>query len=241
VRDHSTSNTGDVATKERNTGLLQPVIGGFRLPEVSVYHVDCGFERRKLYHRIRNLARPERIETFVETRRMLASVNARIQMVKILDRHEKHLPAISLFSNDLGPSFSQTMCERRQGSLHPNLNRLKRAECNIRKELCTRTSSQIYDCLVRIWEYPFAIRVFEDLVESIFSTTLQTIPNERWCPAEEDTSDTFSTVDGTPGSDSGFVPRGIDLSTAFYKIERGDGGVGWTAGWEKIISFALIG
>lgn len=154
-----------------------------------------------------------------------------------MEKYEKDLPAISLFCYDLVPTLSHSMGEWRQRSLHPNLDCLKRTECNICKELCTRTSSQIYDRLVRIWEHLFAISIFEDLVESIFSATLQTVPNECWGPAEEDTSDAFSTVDGTPGSDSGFIPRGIDLSSAFYEIERRDGGVGRTASWENSISF----
>lgn len=55
-------------------------------------------------------------------------------------------------------------------------------------------------------------------------------------PTEEDAADTFFCHDGAPCLEVGLVDFRVDLTTAFYEVERGDGGVGWAAGWEKGVS-----
>ena len=66
MRNDGTCNTGDIASQERNSRLLEPVVGGFGLAKVLVDLVDGGLKGCEFAHRVRDLAAPEGIETFVE-------------------------------------------------------------------------------------------------------------------------------------------------------------------------------
>ena len=82
--------------------------------------------------------------------------------------------------------------------------------------------------------------MFEDLVESILSSTLYGITDERWTPTGDfgristsvnlifphlsltDTSYTFTAIDRAPSLDIAFVETRIDLSPTLDEIERSD-------------------
>lgn len=110
VTDDRTSDTSDVASQERHSSLLERIELLFRLAERCVDLRDRGLERRELDHRVRNLACPERVQTLVE-------------------------PAESFVRDDLAPAFAEIVRVWRQSRLHAHLDRLKRAEEDIRDEL----------------------------------------------------------------------------------------------------------
>jgi len=65
MRDDSTSDTSDITTKERHSGLLQAVVCGFGLSERGVDFVDCCLEGGEFAHCVGDLAAPEGVESFV--------------------------------------------------------------------------------------------------------------------------------------------------------------------------------
>ena len=69
MRDNGASDTSDVSSEEGDSGLLQTVVRGLWLAEVGVDVVDGGLKGCELYHGVRNLTGPERVETLVETTR----------------------------------------------------------------------------------------------------------------------------------------------------------------------------
>jgi hypothetical protein len=98
--------------------------------------------------------------------------------------------------------------------------------------------------LVGIGEQLVTIEVLEDFIESVLSTTLETVADKRWRPSEEDTTKTLSSVNGLPRSNVGCVELGIDLATTFYQIKGSDGSMGWSTSYSKselIFKSFLIG
>ena len=125
---------------------------------------------------------------------------------------ESDVPSISLLCNDLAQTLSQCIRKGRQSRLHAHLDGLERTQGKICQELRTSTCSQEYHRLVRIRECLLTILVFEDFVESVFTTSLATIPNQGRRPTEEDTPDAFSTIDLRPAIEVRGVELGIDLT-----------------------------
>jgi hypothetical protein len=58
VRDHRAANTSNVASEERNSSLLERVVGLLGLAELRINLRNSALERRELDHRVRDLARP---------------------------------------------------------------------------------------------------------------------------------------------------------------------------------------
>lgn len=143
------------------------------------------------------------------------------------------LPSVALLLNDLAHTLSQRMCEWWQSCLHSHLDSLKRTERNIGKELRTGTGSQENHGLVGIWKVLVAIQVLEDLVETVLSTTLETVTDECRRPSEEYSTKSLSLVDALPSANVGLVEGGVDLTSAFYKIKRGNGCVGWPTSYRR--------
>jgi hypothetical protein len=176
VRDHSASNTRNVTAEEGHTGLLQPIVGGFRLTERGVDLVDCCLEGGELAHGVRDLAAPERIQSFIQS----TPPSAPLYLSNPSSGVKGDSPSISFVRDNLRDAFSHRVCKRRQRGLHPYLDSLKRAQRNIREELRTGTRAQKYDRLAHAREHLLAIQVFEYFVEAVFSAALQAVPDERW-------------------------------------------------------------
>ena len=190
MTDGGTTHTGDVATQETHSGLLQFTIALLWYSELLVYLGYHRFKRRKLNHRIGNLSSPQGRDSLIQT-------------------------TIPLFAHHLTPPFSQARSERRQRRLHSHLYGLEGTECEISKELRRRARAEIDDRFIHIREEPVAVNVFENFVEAIFTAALEGVADEGWRPSEEDAAKTFFRGDGAPGGDIGGVDLGIDLSTAF--------------------------
>jgi len=136
---------------------------------------------------------------------------------------------VALLSHDLAPALAQATGERRQRGLHADLDGLERTKEDIGDELSSRRSSQVHDGLVHSREQLLAVVVLEDLVRAVLARTLERVSDEGWRPTEENTANTLGARDLGPGLDVGAVDLGVDLTTAFYEIQRGDGCVSWTA------------
>ena len=139
----------------------------------------------------------------------------------------KGIPGITLLSDHLANSFSHCVCEWRKCSLHPDLNRFERAKRNISQEFSRRTCGQVNHRLADVWEHLLAIGVFENFIEAIFPTSLQTVSDKCRGPAKEYPAEPFGAVDAPPGLKVRFVEFGINLTASFHKIEGGDGCVSW--------------
>lgn len=125
---------------------------------------------------------------------------------------------------------------RRQSGLHPDLDRFEGTEENVGNELGGCGGAEVDDGLGRIREHLLAVLVFEQFVGAVLASALEAVADESGRPAEEDAAEALRAEDGGPGLQVGLVDLGVDLAAAFYEIERCDGGVGWAAGWDGVVS-----
>ena len=198
MTDGRTPNTRNVTTQETHPSLLQRVVGLFRLPQRSVDIIDRRFKGCEFHHRVGDLAAPERVQTLVES-------------------------SDAFLRGDFAPSFPQRARERRDGRLHPHFDGLKRTQREIGEELCGSGRGEVDDRFVGVREHFVPVGVLEHFVEAIFPGALAAVADEGWRPAEEDTAETLSSVDGAPGAEVGGVDLGVDLAPAFDQVEGGDG------------------
>ena len=196
MADDCTSNTCNVPTQETHSGLLQTIVALLWLPQILVDLVNCAFERRKLYHRVRDLPSPQRIQALIQ-------------------------PSYPLLRRDFAPALSQGMRKRGQSCLHAHLDCLKRAKGEIGEKLGGGRCSEIDEGFVGIGEHVVAVDMLKDLVEAILTGALEGVADKRWGPAEEHPTDAFCGVDGAPGLDIGAVEFGINLTAAFYLGKKG--------------------
>jgi hypothetical protein len=191
MRHNRAENTRNVPTSKRNTRLLQAIEALLGLAQKPIDPADRLFKRRKLDHRIRNLAGPKRVQTLVQARN-------------------------TLFPNNLAPPLPQAVCKRWQGSLHADLDCFHGAQRDISQELCGGRGSEENDLFGDVGCESLAIEVFEDLVEAVFAGALHGVADEGGRPAEEDAAQAFFGVDHFPGLRVGLVEGGVDLATAFH-------------------------
>lgn len=71
--------------------------------------------------------------------------------------------------------------------------------------------------------------MLEDLVEAVFSESLEGVADEGGRPAEEDAAEAFGFEDRGPAGQVGLVDARGDLSAGFDEVEGGYEGVGRTA------------
>jgi hypothetical protein len=191
MRNNRTSNTSDVTSQETHTSLLQTAELILWFAQELVDLRNRLLKRRKLDHRIRDLACPERVQTLVQ------STNA-------------------LLPDDLCPSLPQRMRERRQRCLHSDLDSLHGTQGEISEELGGRGGSEEDDLFRGAGREPLAVEVLEDFVEAVFACALHAVADEGGCPAEEYPAQTFFGVDHLPGLRVGLVEGGVDLAAAFH-------------------------
>jgi hypothetical protein len=191
MRNNGTPNTSNVTTQERNPGLLQAVELILRLAQEPVNLRDRLLKRRKLDHRIRNLTCPKRVQALVQ-------------------------PTHTLFPDDLCPSLPQRMRERRQRSLHADLDSLHGTQGDVSEEFCGRGGSEVDDLFRGAGGELITVEVLEAFVEAVFAGTLHAVADKGGCPAEEYAAQTFFGVYHFQGLRVGPVEGGIDLTAAFY-------------------------
>jgi hypothetical protein len=234
MRDDCAGDTGDVAAEEGDTGLLEPVVGGFRLSERFVDLVDGCLEGGEFAHCVGDLPAPEGVEAFVQatvtslsaTTLSLWNWNGNWRGKVGKGRNE---PSISFCLNHFQQALSHRIRERRQRRLHPDLNRLERTQRNISQELRTCAGAQENRSLVHVRERLLAVQVLEHFIKPVLSTALETVADECGGPAEEDAADAFVAVDHGPCLHVGLVELGVYLAPGFDEIQGCDGCVGWSA------------
>lgn len=211
MRDGSTSNTSNVTTEEGDTGLCKRTVAVLGLAKVAVNLVDCSLKGRKLDHGIWDLSGPERIKTLVEA-------------------------SETLLLHDSAPSCTEGGRVRWDVSLHADLERLEGTEEDVGDELGSSGSTKVDKSLVGVWKQLLAVVVLEDFVCAVLAGALERVTNKGGSPSGEDASDSFFGSDLAPGLHVGFVEFVIDLTSTFYKIERGDCGVSRSTGWSGLVS-----
>lgn len=174
VRNDGASNTSNVTTEERNSGLGQSAVAFLGLAELLVDLSDGGFKGCELDHGVRDLTGPERVETLVET-------------------------AETFLSDDLAPAFAQVVGERRQGGLHADLEGLEWTQEQISDGLGSGRGTEVDNSLVGVGEELLAVGVLEELVGTVLASALERVTDESGRPSEEDAAKTLFTEDCAPG------------------------------------------
>jgi hypothetical protein len=142
----------------------------------------------------------------------------------------ENIPPIALRRNNLTQPLSHRLRKGWERSLHSNFHRFKWTKCHVCEKLRTRRSSKIHNRFVYTREHLFTIEVLEHFIESVFSTTLETVSYECGGPAEEDSAHALGFVDQLPGLGIGFIEVGVDLSPGLDDIEGGNRSVSWATG-----------
>lgn len=131
------------------------------------------------------------------------------------------------------------MRKRRQRRLHAHLDGLHRTEGHISEEFGRGTGTKEDNGAVRIREQLVSVEVFEVFVEAVFTGALEGVADEGGGPAEEDAAKAFFGYDGAPSGEVGGVDFGVDLTAAFYKVERGNGCVSWACGEGLVLGMVV--
>lgn len=125
VRDSRAANTGNVATEEGDTSLLDSRVLRLLLSKVPVDRFDRLFKRRKLDHRVWDLPSPQRRNTLVQT-------------------------CDTFFRDNLLHANCHVWRKGRQRGLHADFDSFKGAEKDVGKELRTGASSQIHNRFISV-------------------------------------------------------------------------------------------
>jgi hypothetical protein len=211
VGDNGTEDTSNVTTKEGDTSLSVDRVFFLLLWKVSVDGKDSVFERGELNHGVWDLSEPQRSDTLVQT--------------------------TETFSSN---QFLETVHKARSvwwdGGLGLDLDGLPWTEKNISNELSRSRSNQEKTSLVLdsvLLTSPVGILLLEQLVETVFTGTLEGVTNQSGTETSEDTTQSLLGNDGSPGLEVALVKRGVNLSSALDQIQWGHGSVGQTTGYIK--------
>lgn len=110
--------------------------------------------------------------------------------------------------------------------LHADLDSFKWAETKIGEKLSGSRGGQEETGLVFFgvfFSHKLGIEMLEELISSIFDTTLDGVTSESRTPASKDSSDTLSPPNLSPGLEIALVEIGVDLTSALDKIEGSNG------------------
>jgi len=72
----------------------------------------------------------------------------------------------------------------------------------------------------------FGVKIFENFIKSEFSESLERISDQSRSESESKSSDSIFGSDFLNTSDHRFVKIGVNLSSTFNEIDRGDSGMG---------------
>jgi hypothetical protein len=134
-------------------------------------------------------------------------------------------PAHTFFARNSPDSLEGASERRRHRGLHTDLDRFEGAKTNIGNELGGGRSGQVKSRLVLLGSFfagQLTVEVLEVFVEAVFARSLHRVPKEGRAEASEDTAEPFSPCNDSPGLEIALVELGIDLATAFDKIEGSD-------------------
>ena len=132
-------------------------------------------------------------------------------------------PSNTLSSHNLANTIERSLRERRHSSLHPDLHSLERTKSNIGQELCRSRTSQVYSRLILhsiLLSSKIGVELLEEFIPAILQSSLNRVSEEGGRTTCVQSAKAFGTHDGTPTFDVAFVEFGIDLSAAFYEVER---------------------
>ena len=191
MRDDSTANTRNVTTQERDTSLLKAVERVLRLAEEFVDLRHGRFKGCELDHGVGDLARPQRVQTLVQS-------------------------TDTLFLNDLAPALPQRIREWWHGGLHADLDGFERAQRNVGKEFGGGGCSEEDNGVGGARRELLAVEVLEDFIETVLAGALQRVTDEGGRPTEEDTAQALFRVDHLPSFGVGLVELCVHLATAFH-------------------------
>ena len=127
-------------------------------------------------------------------------------------------PSQTLLLRDRSPPIDQALAHRRNRSLLADLNSLKRAQCNICKELRTRRCTKVQErpiLLRRLRAYKITILFLKELVSSVLQTSLRAVTEEGRTSSSIDSAETLSPCNFFPGLEVACVELGVDLAPAF--------------------------
>jgi hypothetical protein len=133
--------------------LLQSVVGLLGLAELLVDLADRALESRELDHGVGDLARPQRVQAFVQ-------------------------PTESFLRDNFAPALTEVVGVGRQGGLHADLDGFEGTEEDVGDEFGGRGGAEIDDCLGSIGEELLAVVVLEDFVGAVFACALERVADE---------------------------------------------------------------
>lgn len=201
--DNRAENTGEVTSREGDTGLSGLGVVGSAAGQTLVHHLDDRLKRGELHHGVGNLSSPQRVDALVEAGR-------------------------ALLGDNLSDAIKGALVRAGDGTLGAHLDGLKRAERNVGEEFSRRRGGQVQTRLVlggRIGTGNIGVRLFEVFIPTVLEGTLRRVTNQRGAPTGEDAAYALGAVDFAPGLDIALVQLRVDLTASFDEIERGDGGV----------------
>lgn len=108
------------------------------------------------------------------------------------------VPRNSLRRLNFIPPLKRPLCERRDGSLHSNLDRLPRTQQNIRKKFRAGRRRQVERCPVLMSRFladDIGVFLLEEFIEAVFSGALEGVADEGGTPTGKIATETFCAVD----------------------------------------------
>ena len=201
MTDDRTEDACNIPAEETHASLGQLAIAFLGLTHGLINNANSLLKSRKLGHGVRDLARPQGIETLVQTPK-------------------------ALLGHDAAPALAQVVGERWQSRLHADLDCLHRAQRHIGEELGRSTGAEEDDRAVGLREHLVPVQILEVLIQTVLAGALERVSEEGRRPAEEHAAQALLGEDRAPCLEIGSVDFRIDLSAALDKIEWSDSGVG---------------
>jgi len=232
VGDDGAKDTGEVAGAESHSGLRGCGVVGFLTRQALVHHFDDRLEGGKFHHRVRDLAAPEGVDSFVEAG-WVVSDGAPQTSRSTLSQISANSPRYTFGFDDLADSIHGSSGEGRHGSLHAHLDGFKRAETDISKELGRRGPCEVDPSLVRDGCFgagQIGVELLEELVAAVLEGSLDAVAEEGRRTASVDAAEAVGFDDLAPAVHVARVELAVDLAAAFDKVEGCHGPVGEAAG-----------
>ncbi|SPQ18623.1 ddd244d6-febd-4300-8f52-46a01bd2d091 [Thermothielavioides terrestris] len=200
VRHDGAQDAGQVAADEGHARLRGFAVVVLAAGEPVVDHLDDGLERGELHHGVGDLAAPQRVEALVQ-------------------------PADALGRRDLADAVHRALVLRRDGRLHAHLDRLERAQRDVRQELGRRRRRQVQPRLVlvrRLRARQVRVRLLEVFVPPVLERALRRVAEQRRAPAREDAPEALGPVDDRPALEIALVQARVDLPPHLDQVQRRD-------------------
>lgn len=186
MADNGAENTGDVTTSKRNCGLSTLAVVALLTGKLFVDDLDSFFERGKFHHlkvplvfhlQLRSQVALRCTEFVDPTKGRDPCTSYKAVSVAETARYRgRIIPCRSFLSSDDRDSVQGAGGERRDGSLHADLDSLEWAKGNVRKKLGRGTSSKIEPSPVPVGiflSYEVGVLFLEEFVAAVLESTLE--------------------------------------------------------------------